>query len=306
MSRSPSGGLERRTLNAGGAVRTYWMAPQPASGAPLLVVLHGMGLNGPHMAAWTGLAVRGPAAGFSTVFPDAVGEIWDDTGAGRLDGIDDGEFVAGLIDLLVAEGNAMAGVVFLAGLSNGAFFAERLARHGIVRATGVILVSGTARQAGRQAAPRPARPAAVLCIEGTRDPMVPYSGGRASGPLGWMARRRARRYMVHSDGREVIAVETLTADWAAANGSSPMPMSEPVGGEPGDLRVSRKTWTSGGRARVVLYRIEGGGHGWPGGPQYMPALFVGRIARHLDATGILLDFALDLLRGDEAGSSATT
>jgi len=40
---------------------------------------------------------------------------------------------------------------------------------------------------------------------------------------------------------------------------------------------------------VVLYRIEGGGHGWPGGPQYLRAPVIGRIPRHLDATGILLE-----------------
>ena len=36
-------------------------------------------------------------------------------------------------------------------------------------------------------------------------------------------------------------------------------------------------------------RIEGGGHGWPGGPQYLPARVIGPIPRHLDATGILLE-----------------
>ena len=40
---------------------------------------------------------------------------------------------------------------------------------------------------------------------------------------------------------------------------------------------------------VVVYRLEGGGHGWPGGPRYLPARVVGLIPRHLDATGILLN-----------------
>lgn len=35
--------------------------------------------------------------------------------------------------------------------------------------------------------------------------------------------------------------------------------------------------------------LEGGGHGWPGGPQYLPARVAGPIPRQLDATGILLD-----------------
>jgi polyhydroxybutyrate depolymerase len=271
------------------------MAPQPAPGAPLLVVLHGMGLNGPRMAAWTGLAVRGPAAGFVTVLPDAVGETWDDTGRGRLDGIDDGGFVAGLVELLVAEGTAKAGALFVADLSNGAFFAERLARQGIVRAAGVILVSGTAREAGRQATPRPALPAAVLCIEGTRDPLVPYAGGRASGPMAWMARRRARRILTGRDGREVVGAEVLAADWATANGCGAAPSIEHLARRAGDVAVDRLGWTAPGRPPVFLYRIEGGGHGWPGGPQYLPTAFVGRVAQDLDGTGILLSFATDEL-----------
>ncbi|MGA7912318.1 MAG: hypothetical protein WCC30_12325, partial [Candidatus Dormiibacterota bacterium] len=276
-------------------VRTYWMAPQPAPGAPLLVVLHGTGLNGPLMAAWTGLAVRGPAAGFATVFPDAIGRIWDDSGEGRVDGVDDGRFISQLIDLLTAGGNAIADAVFVVGLSNGASFAERLGRQGIVRATGLILVSGTARDAARQATPRPQQAAAVLLIEGTKDPMMPYAGGRTAGPMAWMARRRARRSLVASAGRGVVAVETIAADWATVNGCSTTPVTDAVPGTPDDLPVSRRSWAAGGRARVVLYKIEGGGHGWPGGPQYMPAFLIGRIARRLDATGIVLDFVRGLL-----------
>jgi polyhydroxybutyrate depolymerase len=252
-------------------------------------------MNGPQMAAWTGLAVRGPAAGFTTAFPDAIGQIWDDNGQGRLDGVDDGRFISELVNLLAAGGTAAAGPVFVAGLSNGATFAERLGRQGVVRATGVILVSGTAREAPRQATPRPVQAAAVLLIEGTKDPYVPYAGGRPAGPMAWMARRRARRSLVASAGRGVVAVDTIAADWASANGCSTIPVTDALPGMPGDLRVSRRSWTAEGRARVVLYAIEGGGHGWPGGPQYMPAFLVGRIDRRIDATGILLDFARDLL-----------
>jgi polyhydroxybutyrate depolymerase len=37
-----------------------------------------------------------------------------------------------------------------------------------------------------------------------------------------------------------------------------------------------------------LYRIEGGGHTWPGGAQYLPARIIGPVASELDATGIML------------------
>ena len=61
----------------------------------------------------------------------------------------------------------------------------------------------------------------------------------------------------------------MARDWAAGNG---------IGGEPVAEQLP-----------VVLYRIEGGGHAWPGGPQFLPPRVIGPIPRHLDATGILLE-----------------
>ena len=60
---------------------------------------------------------------------------------------------------------------------------------------------------------------------------------------------------------------------------------------PSDLPVTKKAWTRPGCRPVTLYRIDGGGHGWPGGPQFMPARAIGPVAKHLDATGLLLDMA---------------
>jgi polyhydroxybutyrate depolymerase len=39
---------------------------------------------------------------------------------------------------------------------------------------------------------------------------------------------------------------------------------------------------------VALYRIDGGGHTWPGGAPYLPERFIGPVARSLDASGTLL------------------
>ena len=43
-------------------------------------------------------------------------------------------------------------------------------------------------------------------------------------------------------------------------------------------------------ATVELYRIEGGGHGWPNGRQYLPTRLIGMIPQGFDATGIVLRF----------------
>ena len=95
------------------------------------------------------------------------------------------------------------------------------------------------------------------------------------------------------------AAEVVAADWAAANGCAAVPV-ETVPGALGDLPVDRLSWTAPGRQPVVLCRIRGGGHGWPGGPQYLPSRLVGRVARRLDATGILLDFVRARIDGDHS------
>src|SRR4029077_11650795 len=68
------GELERGSIEVAGVRRTYWVARAPRvpgqpPGAPLLIVLHGSGMDGRAIARWTGLAKRGPAAGVTTVFP---------------------------------------------------------------------------------------------------------------------------------------------------------------------------------------------------------------------------------------------
>jgi len=43
-------------------------------------------------------------------------------------------------------------------------------------------------------------------------------------------------------------------------------------------------------AEVVLYRLQGGGHTWPGGWQYLPKGVVGTVCRDIDATREIFDF----------------
>ncbi len=132
-------------------------------------------------------------------------------------------------------------------------------------------------------------PAATLLIEGTSVRVVPHEGGLASGLMGWAARREARRLLAGGRVREAVSVKTVAADWAAVNGWLDRPQMESVSGHH-NLNVDRLSWAAPGRPPVVVYRLEGAGHGWPGGPRYAPAVLVGRIPASLDATGIVLEF----------------
>ncbi len=79
-------------------------------------------------------------------------------------------------------------------------------------------------------------------------------------------------------------------DWARLAGHDARPAVERLASPGPGLGVARLTWQGTGAAPVVLHRIEGGGHTWPGGPQYLPARAVGKVAAGLDATGILLSY----------------
>jgi polyhydroxybutyrate depolymerase len=283
--------LPQRTLDVGGRPRTYSMAAGPRSGVPLVIALHGAGGTGLGMAALTNLHERGPAAGFVTVFPDGVGHVWnDERDAPRLarrEGVDDVGFLQALVHQLVAEQITRDGPVFVTGISNGAFLTEHVARHALLPIGAIGLVAGTATGVSRQAVPVPRHPTVVVTFAGTADPLVPYRGGPI-GPLGRLAQRRGARR--GEPGRGVAApVEAVMADWVAANGCAPDPTVEPVGPAGGALPVTRLAWQAAGPPSVTLYRIEGGGHSWPGGAAYLPRQIIGPVASDLDATGIVLD-----------------
>jgi polyhydroxybutyrate depolymerase len=262
--------------------------------APLLIVLHGSGMDGRSIARFTGLATRGPAAGLTTVFPDGWKGVWHAARAPvREPALDDARFLTELSSNLEAQGAARSWPVFLAGVSNGAWFAEHIARHGLLPVAGLCLVAGTALEFSRRLAPVPLLRSTLIMIMGTGDRSVPYQGGPLSrhGLSGLMLKRRAAKHG-ELPGEDVAAgAEAVAADWAAGNGIMSGPAIEELPMQPGDLPVTLKTWSAPGCRPVALYRVDGGGHGWPGGPQFLPARVIGPIARHLDATGILLDMA---------------
>ena len=293
------GALERGTLDVAGVRRSYWLArgtgePRPGGAPPLLMVLHGSGTTGKDVATvFTSLAARGPAAGVTVVFPDGWEGVWHIARPPEGEpALDDAAFLAALArHLQPGDADGPPRPVFLAGISNGGGFAEHVARYGLLPLAGLFLVVPTIRGFSVQAMPVPRQQVAVTIMAGTGDRRVPYEGGplSAKGMIGQMMRRRAAQHGDRPAERRVAPVEAVARDWAAGNGITGEPAVEHLPEAAGDPPVTLLTWSAPGRPPVVLYRIEGGGHGWPGGPQFLPARLVGPIPRYLDASGILLD-----------------
>ena len=55
------------------------------------------------------------------------------------------------------------------------------------------------------------------------------------------------------------------------------------------VRVTSGTDCRSGRA-AVLYTVDGGGHTWPGGWQYLPAAIIGHTSGQFDASQTIWNF----------------
>ena len=167
--------------------------------------------------------------------------------------------------------------------------AEHVARYATFALEGIVLVASGATVSSRQACPTPRHPVRVLAFHGTADPLVPYGGG----PIGPMRRLAARR--------------RGSARWATGAGArarrthrSGLRGLGAAGLDPGDGAASVRGRPSGRpdalaqSPRVANDAVPGTRRGpyVAGGAPYLPARIIGPVARHLDATGILLDFVV--------------
>ena len=290
--------LEQGEIDVDGVRRSFWLARAPRwpgqPAPPLLIALHGSGMGGKGMAWLTGLAKRGPAAGITVVFPDGWQEAWHPVRPPDAEPkLDDARFLLELTTHLEGLGAASSWPVFLTGLSQGARYAEHVARHGQLPVTGLFLVAGTALECSRRLSPTPQLRVGMTLVIGTADRTAPYEGGPLTrrGLSGRLLKRRAVKHGELPGEDIVVGADALMINWAGANGITAAPAIQELEMPPGDLPVTRKSWSKPGAQPVTLYRVNGGGHGWPGGPQLLPSGVIGPVSRHLDATALLLDMA---------------
>jgi polyhydroxybutyrate depolymerase len=260
-------------------------------------------MSGKNMAAMTDLGRQGPAAGVSVVFPDGVDQVWD--GARLLQDrpeVDDSSFIQAVVATMRSRGVTEERGLFLVGMSNGAHFAEYVARNAVLDLDGLVLVAGTTSSATRAATPQPRLPVALLCFEGTADPVIPYGGGATGGRglIGWVSTRRAKRLGLPPQTRVAIGVLDLLEDWRAVNGLVDESADDTLGEDRAGIRTVRRTWESPTGPPITLYEVGGGGHTWPGGPLFLPRCLIGRTSQSLDATALIVAWASRIARSKDA------
>jgi polyhydroxybutyrate depolymerase len=92
---------------------------------------------------------------------------------------------------------------------------------------------------------------------------------------------------------KVLSFADTTRFWLAHNGCSADPdISWLADVDPEDgTRIRKKVYSQCNQGvRVMLYEIQGGGHTWPGGPQYLPEWMIGINSKDLDPAEVIWDF----------------
>jgi polyhydroxybutyrate depolymerase len=270
------------TLKSGGDLRSYWLVRpegiEKVKPTPLLLVLHGSAGSGEDMMTVTrrGFERLADKEKFVVVYPDALERRWNDQGGT----VDDVGFLLAIVDKLVADGLVDKNRVYVAGISNGGMMAQRLACEQADRIAGIATVAG-GLPSGLTGTCKPARALPVLVIHGTEDPIVPWAGGAVAG---------------FEEFGKVLSARDTAGFWAANNqcGTSGVIAAEPDRDPQDGTRVKLEVFAScPAGAAVKLAAIEGGGHTWPGGYQYLPERFIGKTSQDVDANALIWNFFKD-------------
>jgi len=213
--------------------------------------------------------------GFVVAYPDGYGRHWTDTRGTAPTGVDDVAFVSAIIEKLTNTYAIDARKVYAAGISNGGFFSQRFAIEFPEKLRAIATVAAT-MQASIAETRTLSKPVSVMLIHGTNDPLVPFDGGRV--------RAGARR--------EILSAHDSAVKWAELNGCNSTPTVSQLQNRTEDhTRVRVESFLHGhGDAEVILYVIEGGGHTWPGGWQYLPERIIGKTSRNIDASEEIIAF----------------
>lgn len=284
------GRSEFGTLMHEGRERSYYVyepaAAPPDGGAPaLLIVLHGGGGRGQGMVWLTrgGFNDLAERDGFIVVYPNGIDNNWNDgrdirSSSAHRDNIDDVGFIDRLIDAMASRYSIDPARVFVTGISNGGIMAFRLACDLPDRFAGIAAVTANLPVDAVETC-QPFTEIPVMILNGTADPLVPYDGGPIQ--IG-----RARR-------GDVLSTAETVAFWLDVNTCASEPVSTRVidRDETDGVRARHEVYGGcSGRGAVELYALEGGGHTWPGGRQYLPVGVIGETSMDISAADVIWEF----------------
>lgn len=243
----------------------------PAKATPVVLVLHGATMDGKLMTHFTGFHETGEKHGFISVFPSGRFFTWN-AGAfpGSLVGkkVDDVAFLGKVLDEVGKSFNVDSKRVYATGLSNGAMMCYRLASEMSDRIVAIAPVAGTCSLEKMQCK----RPVPVIHFHGTKDILVPYGDPKKEVKKGVFLFKTVDDSLKPFIELNECGMEETT--------------EIPTKNDRIKIVCRRHPGKNG--CDVVLYKMEGGGHVWPGS-EANPA-FLGPVPLDLNANELIWEF----------------
>ena len=266
----------RKNVKHDGETRTY-LIHLPAGYAgetdlPLVINMHGFGSNATEQAVYSRFNALADFNNFIAVYPEGLvatiplgtGQHWD---AYFNTGVDDVGFIDKMIDLMWNEYSIDLSRVYATGMSNGGYMSftlacelsDRIAAVGSVTGSMVLNSFGLCD---------PVRAVPVIQFHGTEDQVVAYEGS--------------------GFGYSIPDVMEFWADQNVCIGDPVITELDDIDEEDGST-VTRMRYTDcKDEVSVDFYRIDGGGHTWPGALIDQPAL--GNTNKDINASNLIWEF----------------
>jgi polyhydroxybutyrate depolymerase len=249
---------------------------------PVVIVLHGAKLTGKILETVTGFDKLSNHENFIVAYPNAVYHQWND---GRAEGytpaygIDDVKYISSLMDTLIWKFNADPKRIYLTGFSSGGMMSMRLGRELTNRIAAIAPVSASFPIPALEQDVKPTLPLPVLMINGTHDQAFPWDGGDTK--------------IVGVKVGPVAPVMTTVDYWVKANGgdSAAPEFQQCKHNRKDSTTVDVSYFSTPTKSCVLLFRVNGGGHTWPGSEvplKYIPLL--GRQNRDVSASELIWTF----------------
>jgi polyhydroxybutyrate depolymerase len=264
---------------------------EASNSLPLLIALHGRLGTGKKMIKQTDFNRIADREGFIVVYPEGFKRGWaDGRGITHADkrGVNDVAFIDRLVKVLQERFSIDPTRIYIVGRSNGGFLAQLLAveRSHQFAAVAVVAASLSEWLASRFT---PSRPTPILFINGTADPVTPYAGGRQPG------------------GARVLSVEDTVKMWVRFNRCKEAPEVQEIHGLENSPLVSVFTYgPCQNQSQVKLYKIDGGGHVWPGEPEDLSSSGVGKLSSWIDASEEIWKFFSSTAQAISSGIQANS
>ena len=281
-------------LEHNGLARRYALfvpdAYDPAVPAPVLVALHGKDQSIEDLQFVTQFNELARQHGFLVVYPEAYKNNWNDgravPGIPAYDqNVDDVGFVRTVLEHVASSYPVDVHRLYLAGFSNGAMMAQRIAFEESEIYAAMAAVAGPIPKNVADGSP-PEVPMAVCMVHGTDDDLIPWEGG----------------VLYPSDPQGVVlSVPDSVGYWLALNQCPDTPVAEQLPNREtfNSTTVRKYTYGPGLLGNyVVFYEVGNGGHAWPGASWTQGLFMQGAISQDLNASEAIWAFCSQFSRGE--------